>query len=185
MRQFSRCIFFCSTLGLPALALTPVATVTTAAPFKLDGRTLNTPGVTTFPLIIGDFVATLNGAAAVFFADGNVVKLAARSSIKITGSETSPKLVLLSGSLDYQLVAGSSLSVTNLDAERKNVKANQERKQTAPITAAPAWVANANPDALRITPRGVDPKFLVSAGFIGSPGLAATLLRLPPVSRHF
>jgi hypothetical protein len=185
MKQLSRCLFFFSALGLPVFALTPVATVTSAGPFKLDGHSLNTPGVTTFPLIIGDFVGTLNGAAAVFFADGNVVKLAAKSSIEITGSETGPILVLLSGSLDYQLVPGSSLSVTNLDAERKNINANEQRKQTTPTRAAPAWAANANPDALRMTPHEVDPKFLISAGSIGSPSLAATLLRLPAVSRHF
>jgi hypothetical protein len=71
------------------------------------------------PLAVGSEVATSSAPAVLFFVDGSSVKLAAGSRARLIGSEAQPKLVLLAGSLDYKLVLGSNLSVTNLDLERK------------------------------------------------------------------
>jgi hypothetical protein len=87
--------------------------------FTLDGRSIAVSGISPVPLAVGDEVATSNAPAVLFFADGSSVKLAPASRAKLTGSDTRPKLVLLSGSLDYKVVLGSNLSVTNLDVERK------------------------------------------------------------------
>ncbi len=106
--------------GLCAIALTPLATVTSAEPFWVNGRAVKVAGITSVALAVGNEVATLNAPAVLFFADGSSVKLAASSRARIIGSDTQPKLVLLAGSLDYKVVLGSNLSVTSLDLERKS-----------------------------------------------------------------
>ncbi len=104
---------------VPALALTTIATITCAEPFTVDGRSVTFSGVTAIPLVVGNEVATSAAPAVLFFTDGSSVKLAAGSRAKLIGSPAQPKLVLLDGSLDYKVVLGSNLSVTNLDLERK------------------------------------------------------------------
>jgi len=112
-----------------AVSPAPIATVTSTEPFTLDGHSVSTPGVTSWPLAVGNEVATSSAPAVLFFHDGSSVKLAADSRAKLTGSETQPKLVLMAGSLDYKVVLGSNLSVTNLDVERK---AKQRVRPVAP-----------------------------------------------------
>ncbi len=116
-------LFFRTTLlfvlSLPLLGASPVARVSSPEAFTLDGRSIAVSGISPVPLAVGDEVATSNAPAVLFFADGSSVKLAPASRAKLTGSDTRPKLVLLSGSLDYKVVLGSNLSVTNLDVERK------------------------------------------------------------------
>jgi len=180
-----------------------IATVTSASPFALDGRSINTPGVTSFPLVLGDLVATASGPAVVLFQDGSKVKLLPNSSVKIAGVADKPKLVLLSGSLDYKLIPGSNLSVTNLDIERKLQR--QGRPATAPSARSlsperamlaalddPATVsagsaaakAHSEPSTPAARTGSVFNKFLVPAGGAGAAGLATALIRLPPVSRR-
>jgi hypothetical protein len=125
-------IFLAAASAIPISAAS-LATVTSASPFALDGRSINTPGVTSFPLVLGDLIATSSGPAVVLFQDGSKVKLLPNSSVKIAGVAAKPKLVLLSGSLDYKLIPGSILSVTNLDIERKQ----QQRTQPAAAPARP------------------------------------------------
>jgi hypothetical protein len=111
--------FLLAGFSLSALSSAPIATVTSAEPFTLDGQSVTTPGITSWPLEVGNEVATSTAPAVLFFHDGSSVKLAADSRAKLTGSERQPKLVLMAGSLDYKVVLGSNLSVTNLDVERK------------------------------------------------------------------
>ncbi len=174
-----------------ALAAPPFAIVTSAFPFVLDGHAISSPGVTSFPLVDGDTVATSNGAAVLLFNDGSRVKLGDNSSAKLESDETRTKVVLLSGALDFKLVAGSNIFVTNLDTLRKQA-----------VDALPAVTAS---------PRKKSATGVASAGFIlsaggSSVGLASTLLnplasgakaasqaartarpmaQLPPCSTHF
>jgi hypothetical protein len=112
-------LFLLGSFSLPALSSVPIATITSPEQFSLDGHFVTTPGVTSRPLIVGNEVVTTNAPAILFFRDGSSVKLAPCSDAKLTGSEAQPKLILMGGSLDYKVVLGSSLSVTNLDLERK------------------------------------------------------------------
>lgn len=105
--------------GLPALALAPIATVTTAEPFMLDGHMVTVLGMTSVPLAVGHEISTSNMPIVLFFSDGSSVKLGAGSRARLTGSDMQPKLILLAGSLDYKVVLGSNLSVTSLDLERR------------------------------------------------------------------
>jgi hypothetical protein len=180
MRRLWLALYLLGT-GSSAGAFMPVATVTSAAVFRLDGRSINTPGVTTFPLVVGDVVATHNGAAVLFFDDGSVVKVGVNSSIRIAGGVAKPKVVLLAGTLDYKLSLGSNTSVMNLDTERR-----QDAQSAA--TLVTGRVAGKSDDvsaARQHRPVGVaitDPKFFVSGA---TAGLGNALLRLPPVGPHF
>jgi hypothetical protein len=102
-----------------AFAAPLVATVTSAVPFVLDGHLVSSPGVTSFPLLVGDTIGTASGPAVLLFHDGSTVKLGENSSVKLDSAGAETKVVLLSGSLDFKLVAGSNVSVTNLDTVRK------------------------------------------------------------------
>jgi hypothetical protein len=162
-------------MAISTFGATPIATVTSATPFGLDGHFLNAPGVTSFPLVLGDTVMTANGAAVLLFEDGSIVKLGANSSARIAGVDASPKVVLLGGALDYKMTPGSSLVVTNLDREQKELARGMSL--TPPPASAAAPRHHPRPNAELLT----DPRFLVSAAGANP----ASLLRLPPVSQHF
>ena len=123
MRNIIHCLSRAALLlmaGFSAVALTPLATVTSADPFWVNGRAVSGAGIASVTLAVGNEVATANGPAVLFFADGSSVKLGASSRVRLIGSDARPKVVLLAGSLDYKVVLGSTLSVTNLDQERKS-----------------------------------------------------------------
>ena len=203
--RFPQIAILLAAAAVPLSAAT-LATVTSASPFALDGRSINTPGVTSFPLVLGDLLSTASGPAVVLFQDGSKVKLLPNSSVKIAGAAAKPKLVLLSGSLDYKLVPGSSLSVTNLDIERKRQQQQPQPAHSAPPQTlsperamlaaldAPSTVSadstsasgSAQSSTPATRPAGVlnNPKFLVPVGGTGPAGLATALVRLPPVSRR-
>jgi hypothetical protein len=131
--------------SVSAVSPAPIATVTSTEPFTLDGHSVTTPGVSSWPLAVGDEVATSTAPAVLFFHDGSSVKLAADSRAKLTGSETQPKLVLMAGSLDYKVVLGSNLSVTNLDVERK------AKPRIRPIAPQAKPVATPRGDEITLT----------------------------------
>ena len=128
MKRLRSAFVFGFILSSFAFAGKPVATVTSAVPFALDGHSINTPGVSSFPVVVGDTVATSHGPAVLVFSDGSALKLGSNSSVRIGGLDAKPKIVLLAGALDYKLVPGSAVSVTNLDSEHKN---------SAAVAAAP------------------------------------------------
>jgi len=119
MKTIQKAAFLFGVTVFATFAATPIATITSAEPFELDGHSVNTPGVSSFPVVVGDTVATNRGAAVLVFSDGSAMKLGSNSSVRIAGVEAKPKVVLLAGALDYKIVPGSKLSVTNLDSERK------------------------------------------------------------------
>lgn len=122
VKLFSLAVFV--VLGSQAFGISPIATVTSAEPFTLNGNSVATnSGITSMPLEVGSEVGTLTAPVVLFFGDGSSVKLAASSRAKLAGSDAQPKLILLAGSLDYKVVLGSKLSVTNLDLERTTKRA--------------------------------------------------------------
>ena len=124
-------------LSFSILAMAPVATVTSAEPFILDGHTVAVSVITDVPLMLGNEVATSSAPVVLYFAYGSSVKLGAGSRAKLTGSEAQPKLVLLAGSLDYKVVLGSNLSVTSLDLERKAKPMGRPGQPAAKTVLAP------------------------------------------------
>lgn len=106
-------------LSVPGFCFTPIATVSSAEPFTVNGRAITPSDTKTWPLEVGNEIATSTAPAVLFFPDGSSVKLAKSSRAQLTGTDSQLKLILLSGSLDYKVVLGSNLSVTNLDVERQ------------------------------------------------------------------
>lgn len=93
-----------------------VASVTSAQPFSVDGVNLSNPGVSSWPLVSNDEVATSEGAALVTFRDGSAVKLSPQSRVRLGGTATSPEVTLMAGNVDTKLAPGSKLLVMRAKA---------------------------------------------------------------------
>jgi hypothetical protein len=158
---------FLAAFAFTLFASTPIATVTSTQPFVLDGHPMSSAGVTSWPLIVGDDVASVKSPLVLFFRDGSSVRLAADSRTKLMGTESEPKLILMSGTLDYKLVAGTKLSVTSLALEQKQKEA-EVKTATPPnivhsprpneVTLASASTAVAGSNAANTTVVEVDSK---------------------------
>jgi hypothetical protein len=113
------------TLGIAAIATVcsaagSVASVTSAQPFSLDGVNLVNPGVTTWPVVSNDEISTAAGAAMLTFRDGSAIKIAPQSRIRLSGSPTSPEVILIAGNVDTKLASGSNLIVTKASPDDKD-----------------------------------------------------------------
>jgi hypothetical protein len=183
--SLSVCFF---SLAVSVFAANPIATMTSAVPFVLDGHSVTSPGVTSFPLVPGDTVATTNGPAVLLFHDGSTVKLGENSSAKIDTVGENPKVILLAGALDYKLVAGSNVKVTNLDTVRKPVveaapSANVSRGRAVAVLSSPSFILSAGGSAVGLA-FALNP-FSSGSSVATSVSTTGTLTaNLPPVSRH-
>ena len=180
-------------LGSLSFAATPVASVSTSESFRLDGRSVSAKGVASWPLVVGDELATGAAPAQISFRDGSSIALAAESSAKISGTSAAPVFVLVSGSLDYNLVKNSKVSVTRTEPPVKSKKGKVAVVAAAASAAAiaPAVVmAGANSAAtgtLAGSPSAAasTASTATAATTTGNPELTSpSLLRLPPVSQH-
>lgn len=175
-------------LSFNALAAPSIATVTSAVPFVLDGHAVSSPGVTSFPLVNGDTVATSNGPAVLLFQDGSTVKLGENSSAKLDMVGASPKVVLLAGALDYKLVAGSNVKVTNLDTVRKSTSEeavpSASRSHASSVMSSPGFILSAGGSAVGVATALLNP-FSSGATAAASTATSGSLVaHLPPVSKH-
>jgi hypothetical protein len=105
---------------LASFGSAPVATVSSTEPVTLAGHSISAPGVSSWPLVTGDEIATSTAPATILFRDGSSVALAAKSSARLTGTSTQPKLVLMVGSLNYKIVPGSHLLLSRSAADNDN-----------------------------------------------------------------
>ena len=71
MKSFLQGIVLLGCISLSAFGAKPVATITSATPFSLDGHSMSTPGVTSFPVVMGDTVSTSDGSAVLLFSEGS------------------------------------------------------------------------------------------------------------------
>jgi hypothetical protein len=165
-----------------SFASTSVATLTSSQAFLLDGHPVTSSGITSWPIVIGDEVATAKSTAILYFRDGSSVKLAAASSVKLSGSPEEPKLVLTSGTLDYKLVAGSKITVANAAGDTSG----QSGAGSPSGRQQPAGVRTRMPGTLMGTltnPAVWIPAAAVGGGVFAGMGIANALTApLPPVS---
>jgi hypothetical protein len=177
----------CFLFTFSALAAPSVGTVTSAVSFVLDGHAVSSPGVTSFPLVNGDVVATSNGVAVLLFRDGSTVKLGENSSVKVDVIGANPKVVLLAGALDYKLVAGSNIKVTNLDTVRKSpatdaVPATEaSHSRVASALNSPSFIISAGGSAVGVASALLNP---FSNGAASTTSSGTLIAHLPPVSKH-
>jgi hypothetical protein len=180
----------CFILTFIAFAAPSVATVTRAVPFVLDGHAVSSPGVTSFPLVSGDTISTSNGPAVLLFHDGSTVKLGENSSVKLDTVGPDPKVVLLAGALDYKLVAGSNVKVTNLDTVRKPASAdatpsaNTSRGRVASVLSSPNFIISAGGGAVGVASALLNPFSSGTSAAASATSSGTSIAHIPPVSRH-
>jgi hypothetical protein len=182
--------------GSVSFAATPVASVSTSQPFTLDGHSVSAKGVDSWPLVVGDEVATSTSPATISFRDGSSIALAAKSDAKIAGTFAEPVFLLVSGSLDYNLAKNSKVSVTKLQQPAKHNKARVAAVAAAITPAVVVASANATtagtlasaPAASASAPAASASAVPDAAAVASTPGsgdvAAPSLLRLPPISQH-
>jgi hypothetical protein len=132
----------------------PLAIVSSSQPFQLDGHPVTTAGITSWPVVAGDALTTAKFPAVLHFHDGSSVQLSAQSSVTLSGSEEEPKLLLTGGKLDYNLVAGSKIAITNAAVATPGAKRTLLGSLTNLVSGVPvssvkaAESSSAFPDAL-------------------------------------
>jgi hypothetical protein len=133
-------------LPLAGFASTPLATVSSAEPVTLAGHSISAPGVSSWPLVTGDEIATSTAPATILFRDGSSVALAAKSSARLTGTSVQPKLVLMAGTLNYKIVPGSKLVLSKSAADNSVADSDSgsgsDAGSIAPASKAPAAAAH-------------------------------------------
>jgi hypothetical protein len=173
--------------GSVSFAAAPVASVSTSQPFTLDGHSVSAKGVDSWPLVVGDEVATSTSPAKISFHDGSSIALAAQSDAKIVGTSAEPVFLLVSGSLDYNLAKESKVSVTKV---QPSAKANKAR--AAAVVAAVASAAAITPALVVASAHSTTAGTLATAPATSASSVPDTvadtaspsLLKLPPISQH-
>jgi hypothetical protein len=104
------------TIALLGWSQSQVATVTSAAPFKLRGASV-TPGqgVPSWPAVAGDLVTAENGPVTVSYLDGSSFILDPGSTAKINISGQSPVFQLQSGLARYSVKSLTSVRLMALE----------------------------------------------------------------------
>ena len=98
-------------------AASPVASVTSEAPFRLRGAVVPVAGVPSWPLLAGDEIATDGSAAAIRFSDGSSVTLRQNSTARL--EQPGGRFYafrLLSGAMDVRPASGSKVSFYSQNA---------------------------------------------------------------------
>src|SRR5437870_2085778 len=100
---------------LSAGAETPVATISSSAPFEVRGVRIPVAGVPSWPLVQGDVVATTTAPAVVSFPDLSQATVEKGSRIELKRSGNHTALKLLGGSLSFRAATGSTVQLQTLD----------------------------------------------------------------------
>jgi hypothetical protein len=156
--------------GAASFAFTPVATVSSLRPFTLDGHSISATGVASWPLVVGDEIATSTAPATISFQDGSRISLASKSGVKIGGTNLEPTFVLVTGSLDYRLVKGSKVSLAKLQDSSQGQPTTYSvtsfgKRRVAPVMVAAGAAGIAAPAVV----------FLAAAHGASATGASATL----------
>ena len=177
--------------GLSAMASTPIATIYSPQPLTIDGHAVSAPGISSWPIVIGDEVATSTAPGTILFQDGSSIRLAAKSSARLSGTSAHPKLLLVAGNLDYKLAAGSSLELSNSqpaapqDAGAAG-QASTPATATTATTGTTATTATAATTVTNVSMAGVLAGTLVVGGIVAAipaaDAVRATSSNLPPIS---
>jgi hypothetical protein len=159
------CVSLCSAAG-------SLASVTSAEAFSVDGVTLSSPGVSSWPLISNDEIATKASGALLTFRDGSAIKLAPLSRIKLGGTEAAPQVLIMAGNLESKIAPGSKLMITRaVDAADKDTGTNT----TLPVDATTGAARPNN----NIPFRNAAVLYMSSGVALGGLGLAADAVLQP------
>jgi hypothetical protein len=96
---------------LCAFAQKPVATITSSKPFNLNGTTISAVGVSSWPLAIGDHVATLTTPAVVRFSGNTRLVLDKGAELKLESNNGVTAVRLTSGAMRFRIDPNSQVQV--------------------------------------------------------------------------
>lgn len=165
-----------TSLGFACLASTPLATISSPQGFDIDGHHISVPGVSSWPLVIGDQVTTSSAPGTILFQDGSTIKLGAQSCARLAGTITHPKLVLMAGNLDYKLSSGSKLELGSPGMPGTDGPAATGPAATGPAAAgqAPGSAAGTGTSAGAAGTAGVSTAAVVTGTLVAA-GMIAVL----------
>jgi hypothetical protein len=107
MKYIVALVSFLSLALVTAFAANPEVSVTSAEPFRLRGAVVPVAGVPSWPVLVGDEIATDRAAALVRFGDGTTVTLRENSSARFENAGDRPIFRLLTGGMDVKPTAQS------------------------------------------------------------------------------
>jgi hypothetical protein len=90
-----------------------VGNITSPTAFSMRGVPVKTEGIPSWPIVVGDDVATGASAAEIRFLDGSRVMIAEKSRAEIINKDGRLTLRLVSGTMRFDLARGSHLSLLN------------------------------------------------------------------------
>jgi hypothetical protein len=93
------------------LAVTPIGTITSSSSFELGGSSVNTGGVSSWPLVAGQDIVAGASSLTIVFRDGSRITLGPGSRLKTDSSGA--QLNLTGGSMQFSLASSSSLKIQN------------------------------------------------------------------------
>jgi hypothetical protein len=95
--------------GCLATAASPVAAVSSSGAFELRGGEVKVDGVSSWPLLAGDVIATRVAPATILFRDGSRVMLESNSKARVESTGDGLNVRLLDGDMDIVAAPGSTL----------------------------------------------------------------------------
>jgi hypothetical protein len=95
--------------GSLAMAASPVAAVSSSAAFELRGGEIKVDGVSSWPVLAGDVIATRVAPATILFRDGSRVMLESNSKARVESTADGLSVRLLDGDMDILSAPGSTL----------------------------------------------------------------------------
>lgn len=104
-------IFVC----ILAMAVSPVATITSSESFRISGTRMRVAGVPNWPLVNGDQVAMAKAPGEVAFGDGSRFYVLPNSKFKITLEGGRTVMRLTEGGLAYKFTRDARVKVAVLD----------------------------------------------------------------------
>ena len=109
-------IIFAATLGIAGLAFAAdsIGTVSSSAPFELSGVAMRADGVSSWPIVAGDEVRSINAPVIIRFQDGSRITISEQSRLVLVRTGSTLSANLMSGQAQFNLTQESSLQVFNL-----------------------------------------------------------------------
>jgi hypothetical protein len=94
-----------------AAAERPVANVTSPDAFNLNGERTSAVGVSSWPLVVGDEVATLTSTVLIRFSDKSLIAIDKESSLKLEKANQDIIVRLTTGSMRFKVEPGARIQV--------------------------------------------------------------------------
>ncbi len=120
-----------------AAAASPVAKISSSAPFRLDGKTVPVAGVPNWPVAAGDEIVMGSGPGEIRFKDGTRVFVHPRARVMIGESGGKTLVRILAGAMSYKRPANSTVSLAGL--KNQPISSDSLQGKMAVTSAGAFW----------------------------------------------